>query len=218
MDFFQLVMFDFDGLLVDTERGHYEAYRRMCAQRGVQLGWDFPLYCKYAHYTHDGIKEAMYHDYPRLLASEPDWKVLHREKSRELISLFHEGAIQLMPGVTKLLTELEEQKIQSCVVTHSAENLVMTLRKQHPILDTITHWITREDYSRPKPDPECYQVAMQRFLPNGGKAVGFEDTIRGLQALLGSGALAYLVTTMDYPEIPEMVKRGAKHIRSLEDI
>lgn len=210
-------MFDFDGLLVDTEKGHYEAYRRMCEGRGIRLEWDFPKYCTIAHYSSDGIQKQMYADYPELYAIEPDWKVLYKEKAKAIADLFHEGAIKLMPGTEEFLIELQDQNIQRCVVTHSDLVLVDVLRKQHPVLNTIPHWITRRDYTHAKPHPESYLVAMERFLPADGKAIGFEDSIRGLTALKGSGATSVLVTTIDYPEIPEMVKNGVLHLKSLDE-
>jgi beta-phosphoglucomutase len=217
MHFFQLYMFDFDGLLVDTERGHYEAYRRMCAGRGIQLAWDFPTYCTIAHYSSDGLEKRMYNDYPELYAMEPNWNVLYKEKSQAIMDLYHEGAIELMPGVEELLTELDELDIPRCVVTHSALELVDILRKQHKIFDTVPHWITRKDYSKAKPDPESYKVAMEKLLPSEGIAIGFEDSIRGLRALMGSGAKPVLVTTMDYPEISDVVNQGVLHLKTLKD-
>lgn len=218
MNSFQLYMFDFDGVLVDTEKAHYEAYRRMCEGKGVALSWDFPAYCLHAHYSNEGIRIGLQKDHPELFEQEPDWNILYAEKSRAILDVYEEGAIQLMPGVEKLLQELDEQKIMRCVVTHSSEQLVSMLRNQHPQLNTIPHWITREDYSKPKPDPECYQTAMHRLLPLGGKAIGFEDSIRGVRALMDSGAEACLVTTMLYPEIPGLVQQGMRHIPTLKQL
>lgn len=218
MEEYQLFMFDFDGLLVDTERGHYEAYRRMCQNRGVDLGWDFAKYCSFAHYSHDGLQHALYKEFPELLEQEPVWQVLYKEKTKAIIDLYHEGAITLMPGVEKLLTILADGNRNRCVVTHSASDLVQVLKKQHPVLNTIPHWITREHYSKAKPDPECYIVAQQKLMSPEGKAIGFEDTLRGLRAVMGSGAQGIIVTTMDYPEIPQMVEQGAWHFPTMHDV
>lgn len=218
MDEFDLFMFDFDGLLVDTERGHYEAYRRMCRNRGIELGWDFVKYCSFAHYSHDGLQHALYAEFPELLAEEPTWSILYKEKTKAIIDLYHEGAIQLMPGVEDILTELADRNLNRCVVTHSASELVQILRKQYPILNTIPHWITREHYQKAKPDPECYVTAMARLMNADGKAIGFEDTVRGLRAVMGSGAQGVLVTSMNYPEIEDVVKAGAKHYLTMHDV
>lgn len=217
MNAFQLYMFDLDGLLVDTEKAHYEAYRTMCQNRDVKLSWDFPAYCTHAHYSSEGIHTGLLKDHPELFETEKNWEVFYNEKTKAILDLYEKGSIPLLPGVEKLLNTLRKKNIQHCVVTHSSEKLVSLLRKKHQILDSIPHWIMREDYSNPKPDPECYKVAMKRLLCKGGRAVGFEDTIRGLKALVGSGAEAFLVTTMNYPEIPEVISHGVRHLQSFEE-
>ena len=46
------------------------------------------------------------------------------------------------------------------------------IRKKNPLLDSIPNWITSEDYTHPKPDPECYQIAIKKFKKSGGQVVG----------------------------------------------
>ncbi len=95
--YFQLFMFDFDGLLVNTENLHYEAYRTMCAARGVNLTWDFAHYCKFAHYDSAGFQEALFADFPELKSSGAEWEILYEEKKRALIDSVKQGKTELMP-------------------------------------------------------------------------------------------------------------------------
>lgn len=215
---YQLFLFDFDGLLVNTEEIHYLSYQHMTAARGVKLTWDFNRYCQAAHYDADALKKQIYVEFPMLYAQEPDWTVLYSEKKQALKKLFQEGAVNLMPGVEKLLKKLQEAKIGCCVVTHSPDDLVQLVRKQHPILDTIPHWVTREHYSNPKPHSECYLKAIDLFAKPEYKVIGFEDTPRGLNALMGTHATPILISKADYPEIPDFIRKGAKHFRSFENI
>ncbi len=215
---FQLFMFDFDGLLVNTENLHYEAYRSMCAARGVNFTWDFSQYCSFAHYEAAGFREAVFKDFPALKESEPDWEVLYDEKKRALMKLVEQGEIELMPGVERLLKLLEEHNINRCVVTHSPGILIEAIRSQNPILNTIPHWITREQYSQPKPDPECYITAIRKHSKPGDRVIGFEDTPRGLKALMGTQAKPVIVCQVEYPELPEFIQKGATRLRSLEEL
>lgn len=215
---YQLFLFDFDGLLVNTEEIHFLAYRRMCAQRGFDLDWSFERYCRSAHYSAEALKEDIYQKFPKLQELEPDWNVLYTEKRRAIMDLLHEGAVHLMPGVETLLRALQEAGIKRCVVTHSPDDLVSLVRKKNPILDSIPFWITRHDYTHPKPSPECYLKAISLFAKPEEQVIGFEDTPRGLQALLGTRAKPVLVCRADYPEIPEFVAKGVVHIPTLEDI
>ena len=215
---YQLFLFDFDGLLVNTEEIHYLAYRRMCANHDVDLTWDFNRYCQLAHYESDALRKQIYIDYPKLHEIEPDWNTLYAEKREIVISLLKEGIAKLMPGVEKLLSRLQEANIKRCVVTHSPDELVNVLRQQHPILNTIPLWITREHYSHPKPNPECYLKAIKDFAETQDSVVGFEDTPRGIRALQGTRATPVLICQAQYPEIPEFVKQGVKHHPTFDEL
>jgi len=215
---FQLFMFDFDGLLVNTEEIHYLAYKRMCEGRGVTLDWDFNTYCSVAHYSADGLRDQIYAQYPQLYAEEPSWTVLYAEKKQAIIDLFNEGAVHPMPGVVELLTALQEASIPRCVVTHSADEIVSIIRRKNPILNTIPHWITREHYTNPKPNPECYIKAIDMLAKPEDRVVGFEDSPRGMRALMGSRAKPVIICESNYPEIPDFVEKGALHFPTLDSI
>src|ERR1700722_3484515 len=96
---YQLFLFDFDGLLVNTEEIHYLAYKKMFSDRGIHLNWSFSRYCQAAHYQAEGLRDQVYAEFPQLHVMEPDWKVLYAEKKRAVLALINEGAVQLMPGV-----------------------------------------------------------------------------------------------------------------------
>jgi beta-phosphoglucomutase len=219
---FQLFLFDLDGLLVNTEELHYSAYKQALAVRGMTLEWDFTTYCNIAHYSAEGLKENITRQFPRLKEQGPAaWELLYAEKKKRMIALLSEGAVHPMPGVAELLENLQAASIPGCVVTHSDDELVAIIRQKNPVLNTIPYWITREHYSRPKPDPECYQQAIERYGKSGDRIIGFEDTPRGIQALLGTTAThvqSVLVCAAKYPEIPFLIAKGVLHYPSFESI
>lgn len=215
---FQLFLFDFDGLLVDSEKAHYLAYRNMCSTRGYELPWDFNHYCLQAHYSQERLKEAIYEELPKLYTDEPNWDVLYEEKKTALSDLLNNGTIEMMPGAAKLLSALEKADISRCVVTHSSDEQVNIIRRKNPILDTIPFWFTRNCYSKAKPDPECYLYAIEKLGKGLDKIIGFEDSPKGLNALLQTKATPIFVTKVKYPQIPEFVKQGAIHATSLNDL
>jgi beta-phosphoglucomutase len=215
---YQLFLFDFDGLLVNTEEIHFLAYKKMCAANGFVLDWNFDRYCKAAHYHPEALREEIYAYFPALKQKEPDWKILYAQKRQAVVSLVKEGAVHLMPGTYSLLESIKNANIKRCVVTHSPDELVYAIRQQHEILNTIPFWITREDYTHPKPDPECYIKAIERYSKPGEAVIGFEDSPRGIRALLGSSAKPVLICQVKYPEIPDFIAQGVAHFPSLEAI
>lgn len=212
---YDLFLFDFDGLLVNTEEIHYNAYKEMVSKRGKELNWDFGRYCQMAHYDSNALREQIINEFPDLISTDP-WEVLYKEKQHAVMKQIIDGKIHLMPGVEKLLLALQDANIKRVVVTHSPLTIINLIKIQNPLLNTIPHWITREDYIKPKPDPESYQTAILRHAGPNDKVIGFEDTPRGLKALSGTKARPCLISSTNYPEIPEFIEKGAKHFPSFE--
>lgn len=204
---YQLFLFDFDGLLVDTEKLHYRAYIEMCRHRGFVLPWSFEKYSSIAHYSSEALRQHIYAEFPALYEQESDWRVLYREKSSFVATLLEMGDIALMPGVKDLLMTLEKKHIKRCVVTHSTLNLVEKIRTHQPILNSIPYWITREDYSAPKPDPSCYKAAIEKYGSDCQYIIGFEDSPRGLAALLGTSAKPVLICPSNSVYIEDALKK-----------
>jgi HAD superfamily hydrolase (TIGR01509 family) len=212
---FQLFLFDFDGLLVNTEHLHYQAYVNMLAARGCKVGWSFLRFCELAHYDSHALRTQIYVEFPDL---EPNWEILYGEKKKIYFDLISSGKVELMPGAEKLLRALEKENIRRCVVTNSLFEQIQLLRSQHPILQTIPKWITREDYGKPKPDPECYLRAIQLYGHAGDKIIGFEDSIRGLEALRQTPALPVLICPFHHPLLEIAAEGGVIHYESLAAI
>jgi beta-phosphoglucomutase len=219
---YHLFLFDFDGILVNTEELHYKAYLKMCANRGFKLNWDQHTYMKYAMYTATGVKEGIYGEFPELQRQEPAWDVLYKEKKKAYIELLETEGVSLMPGVDILLNALKNKGSKRCVVTHSPSEQIALIRKQHPVLDSIPNWITREHYVQPKPAPECYQKAIANFKGAGELVIGFEDSPRGLKALLATEAQGVFITEFFTPkeiaQLAEETGRKFAHFPSFKEI
>ena len=156
---YQLFLFDFDGLLVDTEPLHFAAYREMCAEQGFNLDWDLNQFYRASHLKASGMKEAIFAAFPALKAI--DWHLLYETKKKAYLGLLKEAPITLMPGVEELLKVI----INSCVVTNSPREQVEIIKERLPLLKKIPNWLTREDYSQPKPRLR----GILKRLPNGVK-------------------------------------------------
>jgi HAD superfamily hydrolase (TIGR01509 family) len=100
-----------------------------------------------------------------------------------------------MPGVAEVLEALAEKGKKRAVVTNSPKEQIDVIKEKLPLLKTIPLWITREDYREAKPAPDGYLKAMGELMIPGDRVIGFEDTIKGLQALLAAGVTGVLVSS-----------------------
>jgi len=190
---FDLFLFDFDGLLVDTESLHFEAYRQTCADYSLDLAWDMSEYGKAAYFHASGLKEALIALFPDVL-NEQMWPDFYAKKQRHFIELVKD--VELMPGAGEVLARLEELGKKRVVVTHSTRHMVDTVRRRLPELGAIEHWLVREDYKNPKPAPDGYLLAIEKFGKEGDRIIGFEDSPKGLKALIAAGVTAVLISPL----------------------
>jgi HAD superfamily hydrolase (TIGR01509 family) len=215
---YQLFLFDFDGLLVNTEMLQFQAYKDMCLSRGFALEWSFAAYCSYAHSPDtEALRNAIYDAFPKLWEMEPDWSILYAEKKQLYEELLFCSRIELMPGVARLLGELQEADIRRCVVTNSWKNQTDLIKHSLPLLKTIPHWITREDFLKSKPDPEGYLRAIAHYGKKGDRIIGFEDAPRGVAALLQTPATIVMISPLPL-EILGTISNEVHQFSSFEDI
>lgn len=186
--------------------------------RGITLKWSFERYCQSAHYSSEKFRQEIFVEYPELQKQDPTWEQLYLEKQANMERMLKEDVVALMPGVLSLLSMIQNAGINHVVVTHSPLALISVVKAQHEVLRRIPHWITRQDYTHPKPHSECYQVAVHRHSKPGDRVIGFEDSPRGITSLLGVDSKAVLIAQAAYPEIPDFIKRGVKVYNSFEEI
>jgi len=212
---YQLFLFDFDGLLVDTEPLHCASYLEMSRRRGCPLNWDLERFCMEAHGKSMGFFDGLEREYPDVFKSGPSKEELYAEKKRIYIEMLQSNRLELMEGALPLLTALEERGIKTAVVTNSPRDQIEIIKRVLPDLQKIPVWITREDYTEAKPSPEGYQKAIQMLAKPGDRIIGFEDTLKGLKALLAAGVEAVLVCSADGERDKEALKLGARHCDKL---
>ncbi|MBI5274655.1 MAG: HAD family phosphatase [Chlamydiales bacterium] len=218
LDDFDFFFFDFDGLLVNTEQLHYLAYKKMVEEFGYSLSWDFLTYCKYGHKSTEALRDAVYAAIPMLKIKESNWEHIRQKKIFIYEQLIRSNQLQLMSGVKEILTYLKQTKKQSCVVTNSPQNHIEIIKELLPILKEIPFWITRADYQRPKPDPQGYQMGIERFTKNNHRLIGFEDTIKGLAALEKTSIFPVLICDHEHPGLAEIDTHKTMHFSSLLEV
>jgi beta-phosphoglucomutase len=218
IDRYGLFLFDLDGLLVNTEELHYQAYKEMLKKRGFSLLWDFSTYFKIAQQDASAPRCFIYKEFPDLYKMEPNWELLYAEKKREYLALLHRSPVPLFPGVAQFLRLLEAKNKPRCVVTHSGRSLVDVISAKNPILQSIPHWFAREDYNAPKPSPDGYLKAIATLASDDTPVIGFEDSIRGMRALLATRAEAILVNGMEAETRALFANEGVPTYSSFEEI
>jgi len=170
-------IFDFDGLVLDTETALISAYGDVHAARGVPF--DRPLFARsvgHADYAFDpwrAFGPAADRD-----ALDLERVSFHRARSKELA---------ILPGIVGLLDGARAAGLRVGLASNSGHEHVDGHLARLGLLDRFEIVACREDVRTPKPEPDLYRLVLERFGIRGREAVAFEDSHTGTLAARRAG-------------------------------
>ena len=175
------VLFDFDGVIVDTE-GQYSLFWDRIGQEylgdpdfGRRIKGQTLAYI-YEKFFTDPAEQA------RLT------EALNQYESRM--------TYDYVPGVLDFLADLRRHDVRTAVVTSSNERKMAAVYRHRPEIPALFDRIlTAEHFQRSKPDPDCYQLGMRTLCATPAETCVFEDSFNGLEAGMASGAFVIGVAT-----------------------
>ncbi len=205
------ILFDLDGVLIDSGPCHEVAWTEFAARRGGTLPKDF--FQKTFGMKNDLILKQL----PNLKLESADFVQLSEEKE----SIFREGAkgkIQLLPGVRKFLEECRKDDIPRIIATCTPRSNMEFLLREVDLASFVPEFICADDVAHGKPDPEIFLKAAARLKIEPCRCVVFEDAFAGVQAAKAAGAKCIAVaTTRSQKELNEGTQADLV-VRSMEDV
>lgn len=203
-DRLQALIFDCDGVLVDTERdGHRVAFNQGFREAGLNAEWSVDRYG--ALLTTGGGKERMVRHFDETAWPVPDGerdalvKGLHRRKTDLFMTLVEAGTLPLRPGVGRLVAEALEAGVPVAVCSTSNERAVAAvvrvgLGEERAARIRI---FAGDVVPRKKPDPAIYDLAARELGVEPARCVVIEDSHIGLTAAKAAG-MRCVVTISTY--------------------
>ena len=171
------MLWDNDGVLVDTEKLYFEACRDELAAQGIEINEaDFvATFLK----TSEGIKAFVGH------LDEAEFAALRTRRNERYSALLQRG-VEPITGVRETLAALHG-KVRMGIVTSCRGDHFEMIHASTGLLSYFDFVLVREDYEVSKPEPEPYLVAMERNGLAADECLEVEDSERGLQAAVAAG-------------------------------
>ena len=163
------LVFDFDGLILDTETPLIDAYAEVHRRYGVSF--DRTLFLRgvgHADYTFDPWHGFSQHSDRAALEVE-------RRASKDEIMLRQ----PILPGILEMLDAARASRIHVGLASNSNHSWVDPHLTRLGLFDRFEFIACREDAPSPKPEPDLYRLVLNRFGLRGHEAIAFEDSHAG---------------------------------------
>lgn len=186
-------LFDFNGVLVDDEHVHLEAFREVLAPQGIVVS-DADYAEKYLGFDDVGAFGAILRDAGHD-ASEATVARLVVAKTPAYFRRI-ETALRIFPGAVELLRRRADVGLVGIVSGALRPEIEYALSRMG-VADRVTFVVSAEDTTACKPDPEGFAAGLAR-VPGGTRVVVVEDSVAGVQAAKAAG-LRCVAVTHSYP-------------------
>jgi HAD superfamily hydrolase (TIGR01509 family) len=184
------VLFDMDGVIVDTERAVTAFWQKLAAAHHIHISeGDFAVhvYGRPAGDTFDAL-------FPHL-SDEERAQVTAEMRAAEMDDSYAE-----IPGAIEFIRSLHRHRIPLALVTSGRPWKVSAVTQQLGIEGCFEAIITAGDIQVGKPDPQCYLLAADRLRQAAAECIVFEDAVSGVQAAVAAGATCIGVASVGREE------------------
>lgn len=188
----QAVIFDMDGLMIDSERITYQLYQQELKKLGQTMNVTF--YCTMLGKNKQAIYDIFYEKYGLDLPMDMLRDVVHEKIDTRIIK-----EKPLKEGLIALLSYLKDNDYKTAIATSSTKNRVEILLPTLGLDSYFDTIVCGDEVKRSKPYPDIFLKAAEKLQVNPTHALVLEDSESGLKAAQAAHMKAICIPDMKYP-------------------
>jgi HAD superfamily hydrolase (TIGR01509 family) len=204
------IMFDLDGVIVDTEQVWDEVREELVADWGGRYSRDAQQAMmgmssgEWSRFMHDrlGLEQS-----PREINDEVVRRMLER----------YRRALPLIEGAVDVVRDLS-RSFPLAVASSSNRSLIDTVLETAGIADCFSATVSSEEVERGKPSPDVYLEAARRLVVVPQDCVAVEDSANGIRAAAAAGMRVIAFPNLHFPPGSDALDLAAEVIGSLADL
>ena len=194
------IIFDFDGVLADTEPLHFRMFQRVLQEEGLPLS-ERDYYQKYVGFDDRGCFHAILSEHGRPAQPETIQQLVERKAALMLGQITTTKVVY--PGVVEFVKSVAS-RYRLAIVSGALRHEIELILKAAGMRDDFEHLTAAEDVLDGKPAPEGYLHALQALNRRApllaSECLVIEDTILGIQAAHAAGMRCLALSTTSPPD------------------
>ena len=204
----EVVIFDLDGVLVDSQPLQYEAYNLVFSGYGYPIGHDdWRLMVQHSYSIKQWIQE-------KGIPLDPE-KI--RDEKKKIYDHFIEEKLQLKPGANNLI-ELLSGRYRLCIASASRIESIEAITRKFSWVDKFRCFVSDTEVRHGKPFPDVFLKAASQMRTSPSHCVVIEDSAAGLKAAKKAGMTCIVCPDSYFKVSPYEYETADVIVDSLEDI
>lgn len=207
-------IFDFDGLLFDTEEVYYNNAQKVAD--AFHFPFDKAYYRRFIGLSDEELWDNYHRDFDPLSGAEKTNQFI-RESYALTRAQFAKGEVPLKAGALELLKRLNARQLPCVIASSNNREAIDFLLQSKKLENFFTAIVSAEDVPLAKPDPAIVNEAIKRLAVPKDEVLMLEDSYNGVRA--GAAAEIAVIMVPDLlPPTPEMKEKTLAIIPSLNDV
>ena len=206
----ELVIFDMDGLIFDSEKVSYESWAQ--AAKVFNIDFDMKVFYRLLGTNHESVRNTLIGEFGNKINVD-DYIEERRKINYSKIS----NGVEKKEGIDELLEYLKKKNIKRAVATSSNRELALSLLSKANILHYFDYVLCGDEVKKSKPDPEVFLNVAKKLEVNPQNCMVLEDSEAG--TIAGNRGRMRVIIIPDLKEPDEDIVRLAyKRLNNLKEV
>jgi HAD superfamily hydrolase (TIGR01509 family) len=186
------VIFDFDGIIVDSEPLHFRAFNEVLNPLDIEITWEDYGEIYIGFDDRDAFKAAFKANKKK--ADSKKIAALIEQKAAVFQKYILDGDVSPLPGAVELIKSIPV-RLPVALCSGALREDIDPILKNLGIANAFTVIVTAEDTDKSKPHPAPYKLTLEKLgIEDPGSAIAIEDTPAGIVSAKGAGLKVLAVT------------------------
>jgi HAD superfamily hydrolase (TIGR01509 family) len=176
------VIFDMDGVIIDTEPIHHHAFFTQFAELGITVS--DALYASFLGSSTRNVFQQLKQEF-NLAQDVPT--LLQRKRELFNQAFDTDASLDLLPGVRALIEDLQAHGVQLVLASSASKATIARVFQRFGLAPYFSHTVSGEDFAQSKPNPAIFLHAAELAQTPAGECIVIEDSANGVAAAKAAG-------------------------------